>query len=310
MPQVHNKSITLDGNAFGKNSRFMNTLKFSDTTKRRVRAFNVVENKLNKIRLNYYNRQEEIEYNRMQREKEFLLVKLKRLVAYKKVAHDHSISNAVNYQDALNEDRSHRQVQKQIQDMILELSPQYVREKRAKEKIAAAKQRYDDIINRNRKDLDKIYPPPKLRQPYENEGDEEPRSNVTTPKSAPPEMNAEMRMRRLSMANTRRVIGFTRAFVMEKSNLGEKLEKEKTQIEKEKTSTILPTQEEIAETSRTEPVDVVKTRTELPPVAVRRRASMNDLNKQTKRQKRSGRHELPPVAVTKTLKPELDIRTD
>lgn len=302
----------MDGNAFGKNSRFMNTLKFSDVTKRRVRAFNVVENKLNTIRLKFYKRQEEIEYNRIQREKEFLLVKLKRLMAYQKVAEEHSVSNAVNYQDALNEDRSHRQVQKQIQDMIKEISPQYLREKRAKEKITAAKQQYDEILNKNRKDIDKIYPPPKVRGSYftGDDGDEI-RSNVTTPKSAPPEMNAEMRMRRMTMANTRRVIGFTRAFVMEKSNLGEKLEKEKTTIN-DKTSAIQTTQEEATETSRTEPVEVLHQKRVLPPVLVKRTASMNDVTKHSKRQKRPEKQtlKLPPVAVTKTIHPELDIRRD
>ncbi|CAC5415831.1 unnamed protein product [Mytilus coruscus] len=302
MPQVHNKSILLDGNAFGKNSRFMNTMKFSDITKRRVRAFNVVENRLSKYRINYYNRQAEIEFNRVQKQKETLLVRMKKLMAYKVVAKHHNISNAQDYHAALNEDRSPRKIQKEIKEMIKQISPQYVREKRAREKIDEARRLCDDVIHQNRKQIDVIYPPPKQWQPYREQDEDDSRSNVTTPQSAPPEMNAEMRMRRLTLPQNRRTVGVSRAYVMEKSNLGEKLEKEKTVME-------IPPQKEML-VSETETNDK-ELKSDLPPVIVRR-SSLKDeaLPKQKAKRLEKPNYELAPVSLNKKIKKELDIRSD
>ncbi|XP_071137237.1 uncharacterized protein [Mytilus edulis] len=297
MPQVHNKSILLDGNAFGKNSRFMNTMKFSDVTKRRVRAFNVVENRLSKYKINYYNRQAELEFNRVQRQKETLLVKMKKLMAYKVVAKHHNISNAKDYNAALNEDRSPRKIQKEIKEMIKQISPQYVREKRAKEKIDEARRLCDDVIHQNRKQIDVIYPPPKQWQPYRDQDEDDSRSDVSTPASAPPVMNAEMRMRRLTLPQNRRTVGVSRAYVMEKSNLGEKLEKEKTVMQQKETLV------SETKTSDEEP------KPELPPVIVRRSSLKDDvLSKQKAKRLEKPNYELAPVSLNKKIKKELDIR--
>lgn len=302
MPQVHNRSILVDGNAFGKNSRFMNTLKFSDITKRRVRAFNVVESKLNRFKLNYYSRQEELEYNRHQRQKEELLVKMKRMMAHKIVVQNHNLSTARDYYDSLNEDRSPRIIQKEVKEMLKQISPQYMREKRAKEKIEDARKRCDEVINKNRKQIDVIYPPPKQWQPYREEPDTD-RSNATTPASPPPEMNPELRMRRLTLPQ-RRPLGVSRAFVMEKSNLGEKLEKEKTIIEKQiDDETTMPA------TTRSAPPQESKPDYDLPPVIVRK-SSFKEVSQKTKSKRTDNpNYTLAPVKLNKKIKPELMVPT-
>jgi hypothetical protein len=40
--------------------------------------------------------------------------------------------------------------------MLKQISPQYMREKRAKEKIEDARKRCDEVINKNRKQIDVI----------------------------------------------------------------------------------------------------------------------------------------------------------
>jgi hypothetical protein len=69
-------------------------------------------------------------------------------------------------------------------------------------------------------------------------------------------------MRRLTLPQ-RRPLGVSRAFVMEKSNLGEKLEKEKTIIEKQ-----IDDETKMPATTRSAPPQESKPDYDLPPVIV------------------------------------------
>ncbi|XP_033746286.1 uncharacterized protein LOC117331589 [Pecten maximus] len=161
MPQVHNKKLTMmaDSSAFNKNSRFMSTMRMTDGSKKRIRAFNYVENKLTRIKLKFFDRHAEIDIRRRERERQAVMDSLKRTLAYKLVVEKHNVTNAPDYQKALNDNYSSTALRHDIKHMIQYMEPEKVRERKAKALINETRQRYNTIIQRNKNSLDLICPP-------------------------------------------------------------------------------------------------------------------------------------------------------
>ncbi|XP_069141843.1 uncharacterized protein [Argopecten irradians] len=160
MPQVHNKRLTMmaDSSAFNKNSRFMSTMRMTEGSKRRIRAFNFVENKLTRIKLRFFDRHAEIDLRRRERERQTIVDNLKRTLAYKLVVEKHSVTNATDYKKALDDDYSSEALRNDVKHMIRYMEPEKVRERKAKALINENRQRYDNIIQRNKNSLDLICP--------------------------------------------------------------------------------------------------------------------------------------------------------
>lgn len=161
MPQVHNKKLSMevDTSAFGKNSRYMSSLKYSEGTKRRIKAFNKVEHRLNRYKVRYYNRHAEIYRNRHKREQLELVNNLKRTIAYKLVCRKNSITNTTDYYKALNKNYSQFALRHEIDHMMTYMEPEKVRERKADALIDENRKLYQSLLQRNRKSIDLICPP-------------------------------------------------------------------------------------------------------------------------------------------------------
>lgn len=221
MPQVHNRSLTLsmDSSAFNKNSRFMSTIRMTEGAKRKIRAFNTVENRLKKIQLNFYDRHADIERYQMERKKEKVLDVMKKRNAYKMVIANHPIANSPDYQKALEDTYTAHALRHEIKKMIHYIEPDKVRERNAKNLVTENKKRYDEILNRNRKSIVELFPPPSQKKMDDYESDFESDSED----EEPPEVEPRKFQQTRPMLPFRRQ-GVTRAFIMENSGKGARQE--------------------------------------------------------------------------------------
>lgn len=221
MPQVHNRSLTLsmDSSAFNKNSRFMSTIRMTEGAKRKIRAFNTVENRLKKIQLNFYNRHADIERYQMERKKEKVLDVMKKRNAYKMVIANHPIANSPDYQKALEDTYTAHALRHEIKKMINYIEPDKVRERNAKSLVNENKKRYDEILSRNRKSIAELFPPPSQKKIVDYESDFESDSEDEEPPEVEPRKFQQVR----PMLPFRRQ-GVTRAFIMENSDRGARQE--------------------------------------------------------------------------------------
>lgn len=221
MPQVHNRSLTLsmDSSAFNKNSRFMSTIRMTEGAKRKIRAFNTVENRLKKIQLNFYDRHAEIERYQMERKKEKVLDVMKKRNAYKMVIANHPIANSPDYQKALEDTYTAHALRHEIKKMINYIEPDKVRERNAKNLVTENKKRYDEILNRNRKSIVELFPPPSQKKMDDYESDFESDSEDEEP---PEEVPRKFQQARPMLPFRRQ--GVTRAFIMENSGKGARQE--------------------------------------------------------------------------------------
>ena len=231
MPQVHNRSLTLsmDSSAFNKNSRFMSTIRMTEGAKRKIRAFNTVENRLTKIRLNFYNRHEDIQRYQLERKKQTVLEGAKKRNAYKMVVANHSISKSPDYHKALDDTYTAHALRHEIKKMLNYIEPNKVRERNARNLVNENKKRYDEILSRNRKSIVELFPPPGQKKPTDYESDFESDSED----EEPPEVSPRKIQQARPMLPFRRQ-GVTRAFIMEKNARGRNSEES---YNKETTST-------------------------------------------------------------------------
>ncbi|XP_060070773.1 uncharacterized protein LOC132550695 [Ylistrum balloti] len=205
MPQVHNRKLAMmaDSSIFNKNSRYMATNRMTEGSKRRIRAFNFVENKLTRIKLNFFDRHAEIDLRRRERERQTIMDSLKRTLAYKLVVEKHNVTNAVDYQKALDDDYSSTALRHDVKHMMQYMEPDKVRERKAKALINENRRRYTNIIQRNKNSLDLICPPKRTSRYLfdedalkKNEDDEE---NSRAPSTAEPSGAGSIFARRLPL---------------------------------------------------------------------------------------------------------------
>ncbi|XP_062579791.1 uncharacterized protein LOC134241788 [Saccostrea cucullata] len=210
MPQVHNRSLTLnmDSSAFNKNSRFMSTIRMTQGAKRKIRAFNTVENRLKKYQINFYNRHAEIQRYQMERKKEKVREVMKKRDAYKKVIANHPIAESPDYKKALEDRYDAHALRHEIKQMLSYIEPDKIRERNARTLIDVNKKRYDEILNRNRKSILELFPPP-VDKKVEYESDFESDSED----DEPPEQETRNFQQARPMLPFRRQ-GVTRAFIM------------------------------------------------------------------------------------------------
>lgn len=221
MPQVHNRSLTLsmDSSAFNKNSRLMSTIRITEGAKRKIRAFNTVENRLKKFKINFYNRHADIQRNQIERKKQTVLDSMKKRDAYKMVIANHPISSSPDYQKALNDRYTAHALRYEIKRMLNYIEPDKIRERNAKTLVDVNKKRYDEILNRNRKSIMELFPPAVEKKAVDYESDFESDSED----EEPPEVEQRKFQQARPMLPFRRQ-GVTRAFIMQKSGRDQRQE--------------------------------------------------------------------------------------
>ena len=188
----------------------------TEGAKRKIRAFNTVENRLTKIRLNFYNRHEDIQRYQLERKKQTVLEGAKKRNAYKMVVANHSISKSPDYQKALDDTYTAHALRHEIKKMLNYIEPNKVRERNARTLVNENKKRYDEILSRNRKSIVELFPPPGQKKPTDYESDFESDSEDEEPLEVSPRKIQQAR----PMLPFRRQ-GVTRAFIMEKNNRGQ-----------------------------------------------------------------------------------------
>ncbi|XP_061179149.1 uncharacterized protein LOC133187764 [Saccostrea echinata] len=220
MPQVHNRSLTLnmDSSAFNKNSRYMSTIRMTQGAKRKIRAFNTVENRLKKFQINFYNRHAEIQRYQMERKKEKVRDLMKKRDAYRKVIANHPIAASPDYKKALEDRYTAHALRHEIKQMLSYIEPDKIRERNARTLVDVNKKRYDEILNRNRKSILELFPPP-VEKKVEYESDFESDSED----EEPPEPETRKFQQARPMLPFRRQ-GVTRAFIMNKSRQDQRQE--------------------------------------------------------------------------------------
>ena len=174
MPQVHNKAIAMENSVMGKNSRFMSTIRVSEGSKRKIRAFNTVETRLNRFRLNFYARHAEIQRYKRIRERDAVLETIKKRNAYRLVIKNHSVTNCKDYKKALEDRYTAHALRFEIRDMLKFMKPDRVRERNARERIEENRELYNKVIERNRESVRTLFPEEKQwrRKYYEDSEDE------------------------------------------------------------------------------------------------------------------------------------------
>jgi len=212
----------------------MSTNRMSEGSKRRIRAFNTVENRLTKFKLDFFTRHSEIEVRRRERETKRIVENLKKTLAYKLVLTKHNITHAQDYKKALDGDYSRHALRYDIKQMVRYMEPDRVRERRAKALIDENRKRYDDILNRNKQTMDSLCPPQVKNWRYhysgqdddndEEEDDDE--KEETTRKPVPRTIQSIMRRQQeIALPSVRRSPtkptlslkrqGITRSFLLE-----------------------------------------------------------------------------------------------
>lgn len=159
MPQVHNKALSYDTTtAFGKNSRYMASLRFTEKSLRRVNVLNSLENRLSKKKLDYYERDAQINTFKLERIKNRLVDNLQKRMAYKLVLKNHSISKAKDYQKALDQKYTLTALHSEVKNMINYMNPARVRERNARSLLHEQKNNYDNLIFQNTQKFNKLFP--------------------------------------------------------------------------------------------------------------------------------------------------------
>ncbi|OWF44586.1 uncharacterized protein LOC110458145 [Mizuhopecten yessoensis] len=205
MPQVHNRKLSMmaDNSAFNKNSRFMATNRMTEGSKKRIRAFNYVENRLKGIKLRFFDRHAEIDLRRRERERQVIMDSLKRTLAYKLVVEKHNLTHAVDYQKALDDDYSGTALRHEVKHMVEYMKPDQVRERKAKALISENRRRYNRIIQRNKNSLDLICPPKRTSRYLFDEdvlnkkGDDNDDNSTRAPSTAEPSRAGDIFKQRL-----------------------------------------------------------------------------------------------------------------
>jgi hypothetical protein len=198
----------MDSSAFNKNSRYMSTIRITEGAKRKIRAFNTVENRLKKFKINFYNRHADIQRHQIERKKQTVLESMKKRDAYKMVIANHSISKSPDYQKALDDRYTAHALRNEIKQMINYIEPDKIRERNAKTLVDVNKKRYDEILSRNRKSIVELFPPV-----VEKKADYESDFESDSEDEEPPEVEPRRFQQARPMLPFRRQ-GVTRAFVM------------------------------------------------------------------------------------------------
>lgn len=169
MPQVHNKLKSFDAStAFGKNSHFMNSLRFTEKSLHKVKVLNAVENKLIKKKLDFFERERINDNWKHQRIRNRLVNNLQKRIAYKFVLKNHSIINAKDYRKALDEKYTLFALHNEVNKMRDYLRPDRVRERNAKALVHENKNMFDNVVFQNRGKFNRLFPEKKTWIPRIN----------------------------------------------------------------------------------------------------------------------------------------------
>lgn len=156
MPQVHNKS--LNDTAFGKDSRYMSSLRFSDKTLRRVNVLNALENRLNTKKVNFFQRDSAYKVRKLDRVKERLVDNTNKRMAYKLVLKTNSFSEIKDKQKALNKRYSFTAFHNEVKEMMRFMKPELVRERKSKLLSIENRLKYEIVLSQNRQKFNKLVP--------------------------------------------------------------------------------------------------------------------------------------------------------
>ncbi|KAL3851602.1 hypothetical protein ACJMK2_015339 [Sinanodonta woodiana] len=148
MPQVYNKQQLLnqDSGVFGKNSRYMATIRLTEARVRRINVMNRLEQTLNKIHISYFEKCADMQRRKLENAEHRIKERLWKNIAYKYVLKRHSIAEASDYRKALNGNYSSGAMKQEITQMVDWMQPEKVRKRNAKALIEENRQRYQSII--------------------------------------------------------------------------------------------------------------------------------------------------------------------
>lgn len=159
MPQVQNKAFCYDtSSAFGKNSRFMASLRFTDRSLQRVNVLNALENRFTKKKLDFLERETYIQRSKYERIKNRLVDNLQKRLAYKMVLKKHSISNAPDYSEALDKRYTYTAFKGEVKSMLKYMKPERMRERKARSLLHENQNSYDNIIFQNTQKFNRLFP--------------------------------------------------------------------------------------------------------------------------------------------------------
>jgi hypothetical protein len=159
MPQVQSKAHAYDtASAFGKNSRFMASLRFTDRSLRRVNVLNSLEHSFTKKKLDFLERDSNVQRLKYERIKNRLVDNLQKRLAYKMVLKNHSISEAKDYSQALDKKYTYTAFKGEVKNMLIHMRPERIRERKARSLIHENQNSYDNIIFQNSQKFNKLFP--------------------------------------------------------------------------------------------------------------------------------------------------------
>ena len=173
MPQVHNKFV--NDTTFGRDSRYMTSLRFSDKTLRRVNVLNDLETRISSKKVNLFQSESAYKIRKMDRVKDRLEDNMNKRMAYKLVLKTNTFSAEADYNKALDKRYSFQAFSNDVRQMMKAMKPDLVRERRAKLLLKENRIRYDIILNQNRQRFNKLVPekrtwiPRHLKAIYEEE---------------------------------------------------------------------------------------------------------------------------------------------
>ncbi|KAK3102551.1 hypothetical protein FSP39_012141 [Pinctada imbricata] len=280
MPQVHNKSLAMETSLFGKNSRFMSTLRMSEGSKRKIRAFNTVESRLNRFKINYYARHADIQLNKRKREKDHILEAIKKRNAYKFVIRNHRFTDSKDYKKSLDDRYNAHALRFEIRDMMKFMKPDRIRERNAHVLIEENRKRYDKIIDRNRNSIQEICPEITKKYSYDDSEDE----FESDSEDEEEKKKQEMTSKRATLSFQRQ--GVTKAFVLQSGRTEVDLKLPKDLTKKGTTADEKAITKSVNNTPR---------------------GSNDKDNKSQNKTETKSNYELPPVVVKKQMDPKLKV---
>ncbi|KAL4239596.1 hypothetical protein ACF0H5_000406 [Mactra antiquata] len=166
MPQVHNKLQSFDAaTAFGKNSQYMNSLRFTERSLHKVKILNSLENKLINKKLMYFEKQQNYDNMKYERVRNRLVNNLQKRIAYKFVLRNHSLANAKDFSKALDKKYTLNALHHEVNRMVEFLKPAHVRERKAKSLVTENKNLFDNLVFNNTQKFNKMFPEKKTWLP-------------------------------------------------------------------------------------------------------------------------------------------------
>ena len=132
-----------------------------------MNALNTMDQRLTKIELKYFERHADIQLKKYERARNRIVGKLQKHIAYKMVLKQHSIAKAKNYKKALDGNYSFQALHYEVNDMMHQIQPDVVRERRARALIDVNRQRYETLLRKNQENCAILFPMKKTWEAFD-----------------------------------------------------------------------------------------------------------------------------------------------